>query len=683
MSGNSAVKKSLAILPFRSHHGRSSSDEVLKDGLADALAVRLFGVENLELIPSNSIRQQLAKTNDSFKLGKLLKVDYILEGYIFPVKERTRFTVQLLDVPNRSVLWGAQFDENEPDVFKLEDRISERIAKAILPHLEITEKDPVTDSVPVPDTGEIKEEVLHKSGAETIIYEPKKSKTKRAENRTRFYVMITLAAILGSFLIWRLLSPPKENLPNGLNAKTLIILPFQNTGTQTSDDTLGIGLAETLTGNLGNVKKLFVLSPNAGRDASRMNISASQIGRDFNVDYLLRGNLQRVGDGGELQIYAELLEAKDEKVLWSENLKVSDGDISNLQSSINVGVLNSLEIQTDSLEKQKISKKLTDNGLAYELYLAGRYQMATRTHGGLHRAISAFTEALNRDPNFALAMVGLGDAYGLENLYEIPAPDDAWTKAKANILQALKLDENLAEAHASLGYILANHERNYAEAEKEFQRAIELNPSYATTYHWYAVMLTMLGKHDAALEKIEIAGRLDPRSAIITSAKGMLFFYARQYEKALEQYQKTFVEIDPGFVPAHKMARWTYQAMGNYPAALAAFQKEKNFSGSTDAPGWLVIEAQVEAMSSDKKKARETLDKALAFDEVSNQPGDFAYEIALAYAGLDEREKTFEWLKKAEESNTHSINFLDVDPRFDKYRNDERFSAIVKKVKNS
>jgi tetratricopeptide (TPR) repeat protein len=191
----------------------------------------------------------------------------------------------------------------------------------------------------------------------------------------------------------------------------------------------------------------------------------------------------------------------------------------------------------------------------------------------------------------------------------------------------------------------------------------------------------MMGRHDEAIKQIEMAQKLDPQSSIITAAKGLIHFYARQYPQAIAEYEKVLA-LDPGFVPAHKIVRWTFQAQNNYHAALTAFHREKSFSGSTDAPGWMVIESQVVSLGGDKQKARELLEKALSFEEVREEPKAFAYEIALAYAALDDREKAIEWLGKSESVGNHGFNFTEVDPRLDKFRSDARFAALVQKLKS-
>jgi adenylate cyclase len=674
MSSQSITTKSLGILPFRFHNEKETNNASLSEGLADSLAMRLYKVEGLDVRPPSSVRKFASESNDSFTIGKLLQVDYLLEGYIFPAKQRTRFTVQLLNIPDRSVLWAAQFDEKEAEIFKLEDRISERIADAILPYLELRESEPITDSIPAQSTDEIPPEATPVENE--LAPPPARSVKDAAGYRSAWFALIALITVFGGYLLWHFASPERQPEKP---APTILVMPLQNVGTRPADNSIGTGLAESLTGSLGNVQKLFVLSANAGRGAARMGITTEQIGREFNVDYILQGTLRRIAENGNLQTSAELVETKSGKILWTKTIVASDESVGELQSQIVESVLENLSIDITSDERQKIFKRQTNNGLAYEFYLVGRYHMASRSHDGLHRAIGAFNQALEKDSNFALAYVGLADAYGLENIYEIPAPPDAWQKAKENVSRALEFDENLAEAHAAKGYILANNERKYEEAAREFRRAIELNPSYATTHHWFAISLAMTGKHQEALSEIQLAQKLDPQSAIIQTAKGMIHFYARQYREAIAACEKS-VAFDPGMVPAYKAMRWIHQASNNYAGALAAYQKEKSFSGSLDAPGWLVIEAQVEAIGDNKEKARAILEKGITSDFVKENPVTFAYEIALAYLALDEREKALEWLEKAEAVNNHSINFINVDPRLEKLRDTQRFKAIAGKV---
>jgi tetratricopeptide (TPR) repeat protein len=287
----------------------------------------------------------------------------------------------------------------------------------------------------------------------------------------------------------------------------------------------------------------------------------------------------------------------------------------------------------------------------------------------LHRAIKTFTASRDKDPNFALAYAGLADAYALLNLYDIPPPPDAYDKAKENALKALTIDSQLAETHASLAYVLFNHDGNLTAAETNYRRAIELNPSYPRSFHWFALMLSATGKHEEAIEKIKTAQRLAPRSAIVHAAAGQIYFYAGDYLQAIEECRKSLA-INEGFVPAHKSLRMIYAAMGNYEQTRAAYQKERIFSRDTDEanPSWLMIKAQVEVVGGKREEALKSLSRAESEPSVKNNPIAYSYEIAAAYALLGEREKAAEWLKIAEKSRANNFRFAPVDARFERIR---------------
>jgi tetratricopeptide (TPR) repeat protein len=357
------------------------------------------------------------------------------------------------------------------------------------------------------------------------------------------------------------------------------------------------------------------------------------------------------------------------------------GDFLTLQNLLAAEILSALSLSPTADEARRINKRPTENVFAYELYLIGRFQMINRTPDNLRRAIQIFNQAVERDPNFALPRVGIADCYSLLALYDIPPPPDAYKIAEENAQRALALDPELSEAHASLGYVKFNGDYDFLAAEKEFRRAIELNPSYAPAHHWFALALSGARRHDEALAEIEIAKKLEPTAPAIRTAAGIVLFHARRYEEALVQTAEA-LKINPAFVPAHKTSRWIYQALGDAEAALAAFQKERSYSGAKDEDlGWLIIQAQVEALARRRVQAAQMLEKALNDRFVLNNPTSYSNEIALAHAALDDRDKALMWLEKAIEAKDHGICFIGVEPRLDKLRNDSRFAALMQRSK--
>lgn len=325
--------------------------------------------------------------------------------------------------------------------------------------------------------------------------------------------------------------------------KAIAILPFKTDASVENEVTLGVGLAESLYKKLGQVKELSVRP-------AMLNLSQEQtpqeLGRSFGVAYILRGTLHRENE--KVQVSAELIDTNNGKILWAESFDQDVDDFQDLPIQISERVLNALTVQLTKNESLRIKKRYTENSEAYQLYLLGRYQMAQRSAENINKAIRTFTKAHDLDTNFALAYVGLADAYALLNLYHKSSPEN-YAKAKENAQKALSIDENLAEAHTSLGFVKFYGDHNVIEAENSYRRAIELNPSYENVHHWLALALTAQGKYDDALSEINIAKQLAPKSATIATAKGIIYFYLRQYDKATIEAQEA-LKIDEGSVSA-------------------------------------------------------------------------------------------------------------------------------------
>jgi Tol biopolymer transport system component/serine/threonine protein kinase/Tfp pilus assembly protein PilF len=465
---------------------------------------------------------------------------------------------------------------------------------------------------------------------------------------------------------------------NGIGAekKTIAVLPFKTEDTSEMDSSLGTGLAYVLTSKLGQIKQLAVRPAGASRKYTDIANNAQEIGRELQVGYVLSGTLNNAVD--RVQVSSQLINVSDGKILWAEKFDEPVADMSALQNSIAARVVKALTLELTPFEMQQLGKRNTENSEAYQLYLIGRYQWSKRTANGLTEAIKNFEQAIKKDANFALAYAGLADCYALLNLYQDMSPSEAFPKAKENAMKAILLDEQLAEAHASLAYVTFYYDRNRNQAEREFRRAIELNPSYALAHHWFALILSAMGRHDEALSEIKIAQQLDPRSAIIYSAIATIYFYGRQYDLAIEQGNKA-LELDPGLVPAHRLLRWTYEAMNRYEDAFKAYISEKGYSGDSQSE-WPVIVAQLEAIGGKHDEAQAALKRGFASPAFKNGANYMYYEIALIYALLNDHEQAVKWLSTAEANKTYVFNFAQVDPRLDNLRSDARFNALLKKL---
>jgi Serine/threonine protein kinase len=496
-------------------------------------------------------------------------------------------------------------------------------------------------------------------------------------NYSKLFAALLLLFIAGGvFTLFRLgaASKPEPSATFAFQNPSIIVLPFKSD--DSSADDLGVGLADALTNKLGNIKSLQVISASSGR--AMASSDPSVIGSELGVTFVLRGRFHRSENGVNLS--SELIRTSDNTQLWSQEFTAADGNLFRIQSDVAEKLWTSLGIDPLPLERQQILKSYTNSNAAYQLYLVGRYQMSSRTSEDIRKAIDTFEKSIKEDPAFALAYVGTADAYALLRLYDITPPADAYAKAQENTLKALAIDDNLAEAHATLGYLKFYHERDRNGSELEFRRAIQVNPSYAQAHHWFALALIGMNRPVEAITEARSAQRLDPRSLAIKSATGMAYFFGGQYNQAIEECNKALA-IDDSFMPANKVKRWAYAATNDLAAARATFQKEMSYGGGkTTDPGWNVIEMQLTRESDDHQAALESLNRTVADPVIRDNHFAFAYEAALAYNALHETDKTFEWLEKADAAQAHGMNFLEVDPRLANLRNDPRFIKLVKRL---
>src|SRR5262245_17282603 len=488
-----------------------------------------------------------------------------------------------------------------------------------------------------------------------------------------------VAALIISYAIFYYLRPraPQPGATAVGAPRSIAVLPFKPKTANDTDKLLGVGLADVVTNKLGQVKQLSVRPASASRRYLESDLDPGRIGAELGVEYVISGALQR--DGERLGIELQTFSVNEGKVVRTWKIYEKLNDIATLQISIAEGIVGSLTIEPSGAGQNFFTNGHTENGAAYQLYLVGRYHWSRRSEAGFNEAIRFFNEAIRKDPKFALAYAGLADCFALLNTYQVPPPRDAYDRAKENATKALRLDDELSEAHASLAYVKFYYDRDHAGAEQEFRRAIELNPSYATAYHWFALALSAMGRHGEAAEQMKYAERLDPRSAIIKAAAGTLLLYAREYDGALDKTRQA-LELDPGLIPAHRLSRWIYQARGRYEEALTALQKEKSFSGASGEE-WPIPLAQVQASGGRLAEAQASIKRGVNSPLVKRRPDAMSYAIALAYALMGERDQAFSWLAKAEADRAPGFTYSLVDPLIDNLRPDPRFVELMKKAR--
>jgi serine/threonine protein kinase/tetratricopeptide (TPR) repeat protein len=490
-------------------------------------------------------------------------------------------------------------------------------------------------------------------------------------------VIGTLLVLLGASGYYLFINkPPGSNSVQRapLTNPNIVILPF--TTSDPERRSLGVGLADALASKLGSIKSLQIISASTGRAMS--NLDDGQIAQNLNSPFVVRGEMEG-GPNGDTILDASLVDTRDGRVVWSEKLRARGGDILSLERQLAFKILESLNIIPLPLERQRLERNYTNSESAYESYLYGRYLMTDRSAENLHRAVGAFQASVNADPNFALSYVGLADAWSLLNLYEIDYLPDAYPNAQEYARKALKLDDDLAEAHASMAYIKFYYERDRAGAELEFRRSIQLNPSYAQVHHWFALFLSYTKRPLEAINEAEIAQRLDPLSPSIKAAAAIVYFMDRRDNEALENCDKA-LSRNSDFVPALKVKRWVYTVQGERRKAIDSLQREMAASGgSLDDPGWKLIAFQVNPQN-DHSAAVADVQQVADSQVVKGNANAFAFEVALAYNAIGETTRALDYLELSESVGSHSFNLAEVDPRLDNLRRLPRFQKLISKL---
>ncbi len=350
-------------------------------------------------------------------------------------------------------------------------------------------------------------------------------------------------------------------------------------------------------------------------------------------------------------------------------------DIFEVQDEISLMIVEKLKVKLLGEEKAAVLKRYTDNTEAYQLYLKGRFHWNKRTGEALKVSIEFFQQAIEKDPNYALAYAGLADTWVLLPRYYAGSAQDCYPKAKAAALKALELDETLAEAHATLALALFDYDWNLAESNREFQRAIELSPHYATACHWYGNSnLTTMERFDEAIAALQRAQALEPLSLSINVDLGNAWFNARRYDQAIEQLQKT-LEIEPNFYPAHLILGVAWMMKGALAEARAEFQTAAQLNASD--PFGLALRGHLQAVSGERAAALQTLSR---LQEMARQGAKLSVCFALVYPGLDDKDQAFQWLERGYEDRIADMTRMKITPLLDNLHTDPRFADLVRHI---
>jgi DNA-binding winged helix-turn-helix (wHTH) protein/tetratricopeptide (TPR) repeat protein len=446
--------------------------------------------------------------------------------------------------------------------------------------------------------------------------------------------------------------------------KTLAVLPFKSLLAGDREEALEVGMADTLISRLGNNREIVVRPVSSVRKYGGSEQDAVQAGRALAVDSVLEGSIQRRGEN--IRVNVRLIKTADGTSLWAGTFDEKFTDIFVVQDAIANKVAAALVLQLGGEEQKHLTRRYTENVEAYQFYLRGRFHWNKRAPQDLQKSIEHFKHAIALDPSYALAYAGLADAYTLLANAGSPA-HEIMPKAREAALKAVSLDDDLAEAHAALGNTIIYYDYDFARAEREHKRAIELNPNYTTARHWYSELLMGLGRHEEALAEIRRALEIDPLSLILNRQYGACLLFARQYDAAVAQMKKT-VELDDNFAVAHSTLSVAYRMKGDYAESVEELARFQELTGGEQTAALM--------RESFAKGGWQGFLRAMTGEP---RPADLTpYNLATFHADLGENDEAFVELNKSYQNHEAILGLLKVDPRFDSLRDDPRLQDLLR-----
>jgi TolB-like protein/DNA-binding winged helix-turn-helix (wHTH) protein/Flp pilus assembly protein TadD len=493
---------------------------------------------------------------------------------------------------------------------------------------------------------------------------------RRLRPTSRVLIALALVIIVSLPILAVWLFRSRGRPPIGI--RSLAVLPLESLSGDASQNYFADGMTDELITDLAQISALRVISRTSVMTYKGARKSLPQIARELNVDAIVEGTVLRAGD--QVRITAQLIDASTDKHLWSQSYQGDLRDTLALQDRVARAIAAQIQINLTPREQAALKSARVVNPEAYESYLKGRYFWNKRTADGLKVALAYFNQAIEENANYAEAYSGLADTYALlgDWQYAVMTPREAYPKAKAAALKAVELDSSLGEAHNSLAFVLDGFDWDLDSAGKEFRRAIELSPGYATAHQWYAWHLALLGHYDEAIVEMKKAQSLDPLSLIINADLAELLVLAHSYDAAIGQSRKT-IEMDPNFAMAHNQLAQAYLQKHLYDQAVAELQQAVQLSGGS--PTCIANLARAYAFSGKRNEALKLLND---LKSSSTARYSHASEVAAIYASLGDKEEAMVWLEKgrAERFNPGVL----IRPGFDPLRTDPRFQDLVHRV---
>ena len=455
---------------------------------------------------------------------------------------------------------------------------------------------------------------------------------------------------------------------------SLAVLPLVNASGDANTEYLSDGITECIINSLSKLPKLRVVPRSTVFRYKGRETDLQETGNELGVRAVFAGRIVQVGES--LIVKAELVDIANEAQIWGEQYRREMTDIFTLLEDIAEDISEKLRLKLSGEEKKQLAKRYTENTEAYQFYLKGRYFVTTkRTEEWIKKGIEYFQKAIDLDPNYALAYSGISEAYAfLASSTGGWSPRKAYPKAKAAALKALELDDALGEAHCSLGFAYLLYDWNFAEAEREFKRAIELSPNYPNAHDGYGFYLKAVGRHTEAIEKCKQVQQLDPLSPFAHVSLGYAYYFARDYEKAIDECNKA-LEMDKNSTFAYRNLGLAYLQQGKYNDAIIALSDAVKYSC-----GGLAFESYLGFAYAVANKRAEALEVLASLEDIDKERYVPAYNFAMIYAGLGDFDKAFDLMEQACKEHSGFLPFLKVEPAVNCLRGDSRFQDLLKRI---
>lgn len=486
---------------------------------------------------------------------------------------------------------------------------------------------------------------------------------------------VSVVAVIGGVLLASGVWPRVRaaiHVTNSLEIRSLAVLPFETLGARAGDDYLGLGMADALITKLANTGKVAARPTRAIQKYQHTRMDLRAVGREQSVDVVIDGSIQRVGD--RVRVTAQMIRVADGMQLWANTFDEEFTNLFAVEDAVSARVADSIRLELTGKQRERLARRPTTSSEAYQSYMRGRYFWNERTGAGLKKGLDYFRQAVDLDPTYAEAYAGIADSYAMLGLYTVLPPNEAFPKAKAAAMEALKLDSALAQAHAMLGFIHFYYDWDGAAAEKEFATALQENPNYAMAHSWRGFNLAVMGRFSEATTEANLAQAADPLSAIIGTNAAWVCFLARQSDQAVGILNKV-LEIDPNFPRAHFRLGNIYEYEGQYDRAIAEYEKAVQFSGGDTY--YQASLGHAFAIAGMVAKAEKSLHH---LEELSARRYVPPYAIALIYLGMGNKDYGLQWLEKASADRSTSMAYLRVDPTMNSLRSEPRFAILIQQT---